>query len=35
VPNQFVVRLAADDQAALADIESALITELAEAVKEY
>ena len=35
VPNQFVVRLAPDDQAALADIESALITELAEAVKEY
>ena len=35
VPNQFVVRLAADDQVALADIESALITELAEAVKEY
>jgi hypothetical protein len=35
VPNQFVVRLAADDQAALADIESAVITELAEAVKEY
>ncbi len=35
VPNQFVVRLAADDQAALADIESALITELAEAVNEY
>ncbi len=35
VPNQFVVRLAADDQAALADIESALITELSEAVKEY
>jgi hypothetical protein len=35
VPNQFVVRLATDDQAALADIESALITELAEAVKEY
>jgi hypothetical protein len=30
-----VVRLAPDDQAALADIESALITELAEAVKEY
>ena len=35
VPNQFVVRLAPDDQAALADIESALIAELAEAVKEY
>lgn len=35
VPNQFMVRLAADDQAALADIESALITELSEAVKEY
>ena len=35
VPNQFVVRIAADDQAALADIESALITELSEAVKEY
>jgi hypothetical protein len=35
VPNQFGVRLAADDQAALADIESALITELSEAVKEY
>ena len=35
VPNQFVVRLAADDQAALADIESALVTELSEAVKEY
>ncbi len=35
VPNQFVIRLAPDDQAALADIESALIAELAEAVKEY
>jgi len=35
VPNQFVVRLAPDDQTALADIESALITELAEAIKEY
>ena len=35
VPNQFVIRLAPDDQAALADIESALITELAEAVKEF
>ncbi len=35
VPNQFVIRLAPDDQSALADIEAALITELAEAVKEY
>jgi hypothetical protein len=35
VPNQFMVRLAPDDQAALANIESALITELSEAVKEY
>ena len=35
VPNQFVVRLAPDDQAALADVEPALITELIEAVKEY
>ena len=35
VPNQFVVRISPEDQAALADIESALVTELVEAVKEY
>ena len=35
VPNAFTVRLNPDDHGALADIESALVTELVEAAKEY
>lgn len=35
VPNEFVISLSPTDQAALAEIEAALIAELVEAVKEY
>ena len=35
VPNEFVISLSPTDQAALAEIEAALIVELVEAVKEY
>ena len=35
VPNEFIISLSPTDQAALAEIESALIVELVEAVKEY
>ena len=35
VPNEFIISLSPTDQAALAEIEAALIVELVEAVKEY